>query len=112
MARFGMVIGLKADQLDEYQKLYEAVWPDVLKTAINCHIGNYTIFLRKMPDGEYYLFNYFEYHGIDYAADMRRMASDPVTQEWWKLCMPCLEPLPDRTEGEWWAMMQEIYHYE
>ncbi|MDD4175314.1 MAG: L-rhamnose mutarotase, partial [Kiritimatiellae bacterium] len=41
---------------------------------------NYSIFLRKLPDGEYYLFSYFEYTGTDFAADCDRMAADPVTQ--------------------------------
>ena len=31
MKRYGMVIGLRADKLDEYKQLHAAVWPDVLK---------------------------------------------------------------------------------
>jgi len=72
---------------------------------------NYSIFLRKLPDGGYYLFSYFEYTGTDFAADCDRMAADPVTQKWWSVCMPCQEPFADRAEGEWWAGMKEIFHH-
>ncbi len=108
--RYGMVIGLREDKLVEYKKLHAAVWPDVLKMIADCHIRNYSIYLRKMPDKKFYLFSYFEYTGSDFAADMAKMAADPTTQKWWALCMPCQAPLPDRSEGEWWANMEECFH--
>lgn len=43
---------------------------------------------------------------------MARMAADPVTQEWWAVCMPCQEPLETRKEGEWWADMAEVFHHD
>jgi L-rhamnose mutarotase len=110
MKRFGSVIGLREDKLEEYKKLHAAVWPDVLGMIRQSHIQNYSIYLRKLPDGCHYLFSYFEYTGSDFASDMAKMAADPVTQEWWALCKPCQEPLPDRAEGEWWAAMEEVFH--
>lgn len=56
--------------------------------------------------------HFFEYHGTDYAADMAKMAADPVTQEWWAICMPCQAPLATRKDGEWWAEMPEIFHLD
>jgi L-rhamnose mutarotase len=111
MKRYGTVIDLKADRLAEYKRLHAAVWPDVLKKIADCHIRNYSIYLRRLSDGNHYLFSYFEYVGADFAADMARMAADPTTLEWWKICMPCQEPLPDRAEGEWWASMDEVFHF-
>lgn len=110
MKRYGSVIGVRADKLDEYRRLHAAVWPGVLERIKRCHIQNYSIFLRKMPDGQYYLFSYFEYTGTDFAADMAQMAADPTTQEWWKVCIPCQVPLEDRAEGEWWASAEEVFH--
>jgi L-rhamnose mutarotase len=110
MKRVGMVIGVKAEKLAEYKKLHAAVWPGVLDMIAKCNIRNYSIYLRKMPDGKHYLFSYFEPHGKDYAADMKKMAADPTTQEWWKHCIPCQEPLADRAEGDWWAGMEEVFH--
>ena len=104
MKRYGMLIGVRPEKLDEYRRLHADVWPGVLKTIHDCNIRNYSIFHK---DG--YLFSYFEYIGEDFEADMARMAADPVTQEWWVLC----QPLPTRAEGErWWAQMEEMFHCE
>jgi L-rhamnose mutarotase len=110
MKRYGTMIGLKAEKIEEYKALHGAVWPEVLRMIALCNIHNYSIYLRKLPDGKYYLFSYFEYTGTDFAADCARMAADPITQKWWSVCMPCQEPLPDRANGEWWAGMEEVFH--
>ena len=110
MERYGMVIGLNEAKIDEYRRLHAAVWPDVLAKIAECNIRNYSIYLRKLPDGRHYLFSYFEYVGADFDADMAAMAADETTQEWWKHCMPCQAPLDDRAEGEWWAGMEEVFH--
>ena len=109
MKRYGQVIGLHADKIEEYNRLHAAVWPDVLKTIAACNIRNYSIFLRRP---ENLLFAYFEYHGDDFETDMRKMAADPVTQDWWKLCMPCQKPLETREETEWWAPATEVFHVD
>lgn len=105
MKRYGSVIGIRPEKLEEYKKLHAAAWPDVLKMIRECNIQNYSIYYK---DG--YLFSYFEYTGTDLDADMAKMAADPVTQEWWKLCKPCQVPLETRAEGEWWANMEEVFH--
>jgi len=110
MTRYGMVLGLKAEQVARYKELHAAVWPAVLAMIRQCGIRNYTIYLRRFPDGQHYLFSTFEYVGADYAADMAKMAADPTTQAWWAECMPCQEPLSDCAEGEWWAPMEEVFH--
>ncbi len=110
MKRYGSVIGLREEQIPYYKQLHAAVWPDVLARIKDCNIVNYSIFLRKMPDGKFYLFSYFEHTGCDFAADCAKMAADPATQRWWRECIPCQEPLPDRAEGEWWADMEEVFH--
>ena len=110
MKRFGAVLGVKEEKIAEYVELHATVWPDVLKMITDCNIRNFSIYLRKLPDGKHYLFSYFEYVGEDYDADMAAIAADPTTQEWWDVCMPCQEPLPDRADGEWWADMEEVFH--
>ncbi|HPO13177.1 MAG TPA: L-rhamnose mutarotase [Candidatus Hydrogenedentes bacterium] len=110
MQRYGMVIGVKAEELDAYKKLHAAVWPDVLKMIAESNIRNYSIYLFKAKENEYYLFSYFEYTGNDFKADMDKMAADPTTQRWWDVCKPCQEPVYFRAEGEWWATMEEVFH--
>ncbi|HWC61239.1 MAG TPA: L-rhamnose mutarotase [Verrucomicrobiae bacterium] len=110
MKRYGSIIGVRPEKLDEYKKLHAAVWPGVLEMIHRCNIRNYSIYLRKLPDGHHYLFSYFEYIGSDFAADMARMAADPTTQKWWAVCKPCQEPLSDRAPDEWWAGLEEVFH--
>ncbi len=107
MKRYGMVIKVRSEKLQEYRKLHAGVWPDVLKTIAECNIRNYSIYHK---DG--WLFSYFEYHGEDFQADMAKMAADETTQKWWDVCKPCQEPLETRAEGEWWANMEEVFHCE
>ncbi|MBM3475975.1 MAG: L-rhamnose mutarotase [Armatimonadetes bacterium] len=110
MQRYGMVIGVREERIEEYKALHAAAWSDVLAMIEACNIRNYSIYLRRLPDGQHYLFSYFEYVGADFEADMAKMAADPTTQRWWGVCKPCQQPLPDREVGEWWAPMEEVFH--
>lgn len=110
--RYGSVIGLKADKLEVYKKLHAQVWPDVLAKIHACKIRNYSIYLHKLDDDQYYLFSYFEYVGDDFDADMTRMAADPMTQKWWKETDPCQFPIKHRKPGEKWAAMEEVFHFQ
>jgi L-rhamnose mutarotase len=112
MKRYGSVIGIRPEKLDEYKRLHVAVWPAVLKMIKDCNIRNYSIYLRRLDDGKYYLFSYFEYVGQDFSGDMAKMSADPTTQKWWEVCKPCQAPLASRAEGEWWAGMEEVFHQD
>jgi len=112
MQRYGSVIGLKPEKIEQYKRLHADVWPDVLKMIEQCNISNYSIYLGELENDKYYLFSYFEYTGDDFDADMAKMAADPTTQKWWSFCEPCQSPIPTRKEGEWWANMEEVFHYE
>lgn len=110
MRRYGMVIELKAEKIEEYKRLHAACWPDVLAKIAACNIRNYSIYLGEVTPGRFYLFSYFEYWGDDFDGDMAAMAADPVTQDWWSHCKPCQQPLETRAQGEWWANMEEVFH--
>ena len=105
MKRYGSVIGVKPEKLEEYKKLHAAVWPAVLAMISECNIRNYSIYYK---DGM--LYSYYEYIGIDYEKDMKRMAADPTNKEWWTLTDPCQQPVENRAPGEWWAAMEEVFH--
>ncbi len=107
MQRMGMMIGIAPEHIAEYKRLHAAVWPEVLATIERANIRNYTIFLREP---ENVMFGYWEYHGSDFAADAAAIAADPKTQEWWAVCGPLQRPLDSRKPGEWWAMMEEVFH--
>lgn len=105
MRRYGMVVGLKPGAEAAYRKHHAAVWPGVLEMIRRCNIRNYSIFAK---DGM--LYSYFEYVGVDFDADMARMAADATTQEWWAVVRPLTEPVANRKNGEFWAEMEEVFH--
>ena len=107
MKRYGSVIGVKREAVEEYKERHANVWPEVLDMIRRCNIRNYSIYLR-----DDLLFGYFEYHGSDFEADMAKMAADPKTQEWWKLVGPMQIPFESRANGEWWASMEEVFHLD
>ena len=78
MKRYGSVIRVRPEKLEEYKKLHAEVWPGVRRMIAECGLRNYSIYYK---DG--FLFSYYEYVGDDYAADMAKMAADPETQRWW-----------------------------
>jgi len=79
----------------------------VLRTIADCEIRNYSIFLRNGV-----LFAYFEYHGSDFDADMRKMADCPATQRWWRIMDPMQLPMTDADPDEKWSQMQEVFHFD
>lgn len=107
MKRFGSVIRVRPEKLEEYKKLHAAAWPGVLRMIEECNLQNYSIYYH---DG--LLFSYYEYTGTDYAADMARMAADPETQRWWAVCKPCQIPLDTQNPEVWWTDMEEVFHLD
>lgn len=107
MRRMAMMIRLKPEVIDEYKRIHAAVWPSVLAQIANNNIRNYSIFLREP---ENLLFGYLEYHGTDYTADMAKMAQDPETQRWWKITDPMQAKLDSVPDGQWWGILEEVFH--
>jgi L-rhamnose mutarotase len=107
MKRIGQIIRVKPEHFEVYKKYHAAVWPEILKKISECNIRNYSIFHR---DG--LLFAYMEYTGDDLDADMRKMAADPKTQQWWAIMEPLQQPVENRKDGEWWANMEEVFHLD
>ena len=108
--RYGSVIEIKQENVEEYKRLHANAWPGVLKKIKECNIRNYSIYLGELEKGKYYLFSYFEYIGDDFDTDMAKMAANETTQKWWKHTDPLQVPIPTRKEGEWWANMEEVFH--
>ena len=105
--RYGWVIKIKEEKLDEYKALHADPWPGVMEQIRRSNIRNYSIYLK-----DDYLFGYFEYVGNNFDDDMAKMAEDSLTQEWWKRTDPCQVPLATRAKGEWWAQMEEVFHLD
>ena len=107
VTRYGWLIQVKAEKLDEYKRLHANPWPEIDSMLKVCNIQNYSIYYR---DG--LLFSYLEYTGDDFDADMEIMAADSMTNVWWALTDPCQEPVESAEEGVWWGDMEEVYHLD
>jgi L-rhamnose mutarotase len=105
LRRFGQVIRVHPERVDEYEALHADPWPGVLDAIRRANVRNYSIFRHRDV-----LFAYFEYVGDDFAADMATMAADAETQRWWALTDAMQEPYPEREPGSWWLTVPEIFH--
>ena len=110
--RFGQVIGLRPEKMDLYNKLHADPWPQVVSRLQESNVHNFSIYEAELEEGKWYLFGYFEYTGDDFEADMKSIAADPKTRQWWQLTDPCQIRLPGTGEGEQWLTMKEVYHNE
>jgi L-rhamnose mutarotase len=110
--RFGWVTGIKPEKIEHYRKLHANPWPAVTRMIRECHIQNYSIYLGELEPGKFYLFSYLEYSGVDFAADMKKMAADPETQRWWKETDPCQQPPSTMKDAGIWMDLQRVYCLE
>jgi L-rhamnose mutarotase len=107
MQRVAKLVGVRSEAIDEYERIHRDVWPSVLATIHDCNMRNYSIFrLENM------IFTYYEYIGDDHAADMKKMAADPATREWWNITDPMQVPVAEAKDGEWWAALKEVFHVD
>jgi len=104
--RVGMVIKIDSSRIKEYLKLHADSNPGVRDLLSKYHIKNFSIFLTKLDDGNYYEFGYYEYTGTNYESDMAGLDAEPRNKEWLKICDPMQIPL----KGEkTWKKMEQIY---
>jgi L-rhamnose mutarotase len=109
MKRFGQLIGLRPERLEEYKRYHAAVWPEILAAIREAGIRNYSIFHFR---GQ--LFAYFEYTGPpkEFEARMAELARAPRMREWWDIMDAAQVPVEGRAPGEWWANMEEVFHVD
>ena len=97
--------GLSTALENNGNKLTTSLWPGVLATLKRANVTKFSIFRH-----ENMLFSYMEYSGSDYEGDMAMIASDPITQDWWKITAPMQTPVAQKGESEWWHEIPEVFH--
>ena len=105
MQRKAMVIGIKPECIEEYKKYHSDPWPEVLECISEGNVKNFSIFIHDTI-----LFGYFEYHGDNLEADMKKWGENKKMQEWWDIHIPMLEPLEKGKRDDGWIYMDEIFH--
>ncbi len=105
--RYGRIIAVKKGKFEEYKKYHSNVWAAHLKKISECNIRNFSIYHK---DG--LLFSYFEYVGDQFEKDMKELDQDPVTVEWMEIMKNLQEPLATAEKGEYWSLMEEVFHLD
>jgi L-rhamnose mutarotase len=105
--RIAQVIKVLPEKLALYRELHQNPWQSVTEQIAACNIRNYSIYLHGDT-----LFSYFEYVGDDYDADMAKMGEHEETRLWWSLTGPCQEKVKQAAEGEWWHVIEEVFHQD
>lgn len=101
----GVMSNLNLKDESAYRMLHQSNWAGVVDQMIRSNYRNWTTFLFE-HNGDLLLFTHFEYIGNDRAADDAAMAADPTTQRWWKLTVPCLNPV--EKNADLWSPMKLI----
>ncbi len=109
MRRFGQVLGIRPECIDEYKRYHARIWPEIERAIREAGIRNYSIFLRGDR-----LFGYYEYTGPDgeYESRMQALAAAPRMREWWDVMEAMQVPDADREPGSWWSDMEEVFHQD
>jgi L-rhamnose mutarotase len=109
MTRHVLAVDLKDDSavIEAYKDHHRHVWPEVRRSLRRAGLADLEIYLLgrrlvmvlEVPDG----------------VDVRRAfaahaVSDPRVVEWEALMKSMQQPPPGSAAGEWWAVMQPVFH--
>lgn len=105
MPRYAFKLRIKADAIEEYEREHTRVWPELLSKLKDVGISDYSIFRRDQD-----LILCLRVDDFDRAwAELDR---DPVNQRWQEFMSRLFEPVPDKRDGERFAMLKEVFYLE
>lgn len=106
MKQVCFLLRIKKDLLEEYKKIHQSVWPEMLEVLSKAGIRNYSLFLRR--DG--LLAGYFEAENPQ--ESLREVGETEVNKRWQDYMSRYFESgSGDLQEGEpeW---LEQIFHLE
>ena len=101
-----MVIKIDSTRITEYLALHADSTAGVRDLLVKYHLRNFSIFMTKLDDGNYYEFGYYEYTGNNFEVDMANLDAEPRNKAWLKVCDPMQIPLKGETS---WKKMKQVY---
>jgi L-rhamnose mutarotase len=105
MPRYAFKLRIKADKIAEYELEHTRVWPELLSKLKEVGISDYSIFRRGQD-----LTLVLRVDDFDKAWD--ELAKDPVNLKWQEFMKPLFEDVPDKRNGERFAMLKEVFYLE
>jgi len=105
MPRYAFKLRIKADAIDEYEREHRRVWPALLSKLKEVGISDYSIFRRGQD-----LILCLRVEDFEKACD--ELDRDPANQRWQEFMSRLFEPVPDKRDGERFAMLKEVFYLE
>jgi L-rhamnose mutarotase len=105
MPRYAFKLRIKPDAIEEYEREHQRVWPELLAKLKEVGISDYSIFRRGQD-----LVLVLCVDNFEKAWD--ELDRDPVNQRWQVFMSRLFETVPDKLEGERFAMMKEVFYLE
>ena len=107
MKRVGFLLKVKQDQIQEYKKRHQAVWPE-MQAALRRHGWHrYSLFMGD--DGT--LFGYFETPD-SFRKALEGMSGEEINRKWQDLVAPYFEQLGDAKANERMLELEEVFHLD
>jgi L-rhamnose mutarotase len=106
-----LTINLKDDPevIERYRRYHHDVWPEVQDSLRRVGVEQMDIYLL----GRRLVMVVRMRDGLDYrAAFKKHAASGPRVVQWEELMKSLQEPVPDAPAGEWWTVMQPVFHMD
>jgi len=106
MRRVCFLLKVKSDRLDEYRRLHQQVWPEMLEALRQTGWHNYSLFLHD--DG--LLVGYLE--TPDFERALQGMAARDVNRRWQEMMAPFFESTGGRKADESLQLLEEVFHLD
>lgn len=107
MQRVAFLIKVKPEKLDEYRKLHDPIWPELIEELKAAGISNYSLWLQ--PDGTE--FGYLECENWQSACEY--LAASDVHKKWQTLMQNYLDtPLNDGQGSHPVTMLEQVFFLE
>ena len=107
MKRVGFIIKVKENEIDDYKKHHQNVWPEMKSALKKNGWDNYSLFIRK--DG--LMFGYFEAKK-SFADSLEGMSREEVNDRWQKLMAPYFEIPEGAAPDQSMLELEEVFHID
>lgn len=106
MPRTCFLLQVKPECMDEYRRVHEDVWPEMLDALRKHGWRNYSLFLRD--DG--LLIGYCETD--DFAASVAGMQGEPINAKWQESVKELFAELPGGAADTSLEVVQQVFHLD
>jgi L-rhamnose mutarotase len=109
MSRHVFTVNLRDDPavIDAYRRYHREVWPEVVQSLGRCGVQRMDIHLL----GRRAVMIVDMVEGLDYRSAFEQHAtSSERVAEWERLMKNLQEPVAEARPGEWWALMEPVFH--